>query len=105
MHKPTLHRDRTVTIWDVYSQRLTRTRNPSDRQLAALDRADRASVLRHVRGVRPDDVTGTQIRRLRDEAAAAGDDAMVATCDRAIDGSARALRVVADVLTAHALEA
>jgi hypothetical protein len=47
-------------------------------------------------------ITNAQIRALRNEAAAAGDSAMVRTCDRAIAGSARAMTTVRRAIRAAA---
>jgi hypothetical protein len=43
----TYHRDRTVTVWDVYSQQWLRTSNPSDRVLASLSTSERDRVMLH----------------------------------------------------------
>ena len=44
------HRDRTVTIWDVYQQQWMRTDEPSDRVLASLSTDERERVIRHCCG-------------------------------------------------------
>ena len=41
------HRDGTVTLWDVYTQRRERYRTVPDRVLASLTHAERERVLRH----------------------------------------------------------
>lgn len=46
--RPTLHRDGTITMWSVYEQRWVRTRNVSDRELAAMSSEERARVVRHM---------------------------------------------------------
>ena len=45
------HRDGSVTIWDVYAQQWVRTFSPGDAQLASLDPAARARVMRHLERV------------------------------------------------------
>lgn len=47
-------------------------------------------------------IATAQIRALRNEAAAAGDTAMVRTCERAIAGSARAMATVRCAIRAAA---
>lgn len=42
-----LHRDGTVTVWDVYTQSWVRTARPSNQVLASLPQADRDRVVRH----------------------------------------------------------
>lgn len=46
---PTFHRDNTVTLWDVYSQRWVRTNAPTKKQLAQLEEVDRERTIRHCR--------------------------------------------------------
>jgi len=46
---PKFNRDGTVTLWDVYTQSWDRTSQPSDRDLASLDAAERARVIRHLK--------------------------------------------------------
>lgn len=46
----------------------------------------------------------TAVRKLRSEAAEAGDEAMVATCDAALQGDPKACGKVADVLSQVAYE-
>lgn len=46
----TYHRDRSVTVWDVYSQQWLRTSRPSDRILASLSASERARVVLHCSG-------------------------------------------------------
>lgn len=41
------HRDGTVTVWDVYSQRWLRTRNPSVQLLASLGSEERERIIKH----------------------------------------------------------
>lgn len=41
------HRDKTVTVWNVYTQEWLRTSRPSDRVLASLDTAERDRAIRH----------------------------------------------------------
>lgn len=41
------------------------------------------------------EITETSIRALRNEAASVGDTKLVATCDRALNGSARARKIAA----------
>jgi len=48
-YSPKFNRDGTVTLWDVYAQSWSRTSQPSDRDLASLDAADRARVIRHLK--------------------------------------------------------
>lgn len=48
-YRTTYHRDRTVTIWDVYRQSWRRTSRPSDAVLASLSSDERARVMRHCR--------------------------------------------------------
>ena len=43
----TYHRDKTVTIWDVYSQHWVRTARPSDRILATCSEPERQRIIRH----------------------------------------------------------
>lgn len=43
----TLHRDGTVTVWDVYTQTWRRTGRPSDALLASISEPQRARVIRH----------------------------------------------------------
>lgn len=43
-------------------------------------------------------ITNAQIAALKSEAANAGDSKMVAVCDRALDGSRRALNIVRRVI-------
>jgi hypothetical protein len=43
-----LHRDRPVTVWDVYHQQWVRTARPADRVLAALSAEERARILSHI---------------------------------------------------------
>jgi hypothetical protein len=45
--KITFHRDRTVTFWNVYSQRWERKGTLSDEELASLPEEKRTRVLRH----------------------------------------------------------
>lgn len=45
--KPTLHRDGTVSYWSVYNQSWERGR-PGDRELAAMDSAERSQVVAHL---------------------------------------------------------
>ena len=45
--RTTYHRDATVTVWDVYAQRWTRTGSPSDAVLASMSSDERARVERH----------------------------------------------------------
>lgn len=47
-YRSTLHRDGSVTIWDVYEQCWTRQTRLSDEQSASLDRAERARIARHL---------------------------------------------------------
>lgn len=47
----TYHRDRTVTVWDVYKQQWLRTSDPSDRVLASLPSSERHRVVLHCSGV------------------------------------------------------
>ena len=42
------HRDRSVTLWDVFRQAWARTSAPSDRVLASLSAEERAKVIRHL---------------------------------------------------------
>lgn len=49
----TYHRDRTVTVWDVYKQQWLRTSDPSDRVLASLSTSERDRVMLHCAGVPP----------------------------------------------------
>lgn len=49
MNKITYHRDRTVTLWDVYTQSWIRTGRPSDQILASLNASERRRVIRHCR--------------------------------------------------------
>ena len=46
--KLTLHRDGSVTLWDVYVQQWTRTDAPSDALYATLTSAERARIDRHI---------------------------------------------------------
>jgi hypothetical protein len=46
--KITYHRDGTITFWDVYQQRWTRTDNPSDQQLSTLPLAQVDKIKEHV---------------------------------------------------------
>jgi hypothetical protein len=56
--KSIVHRDGTVTIWNVFTQAWERTRRPSDAVLASLDPRTRARVLAHLaRSHRADDET------------------------------------------------
>lgn len=48
-YRTTYHRDRTVTIWDVYSQSWNRTGKPSTAMLATLMPEERDRVMRHTR--------------------------------------------------------
>jgi len=48
MTKITYHKNRSVTLWDVYRQQWVRTHSPSDRVLASLAADDRARILRHI---------------------------------------------------------
>ncbi len=45
--KVTFHRNGTVTVWNVYAQRWTRTCRPSDELLSSIDSKIRARVERH----------------------------------------------------------
>ena len=47
------HKNRSVTLWDVYRQQWVRTHSPSDRVLASLCASQRARVIRHVSGPIP----------------------------------------------------
>lgn len=46
--KVTLHRDGSVTLWQVYQQQWVRTARPSDETLASLGWETRDRVLRHL---------------------------------------------------------
>ena len=48
-YRTTYHRDRTVTLWNVYTQTWTRTDRPSARVLASLMPEERERVIRHCR--------------------------------------------------------
>ncbi len=48
--KTTYHRDRSVTIWNVYTQQWEHTATPSDRVLASCEQDERAKILHHVSG-------------------------------------------------------
>lgn len=43
----TYHRDRSVTVWDVYRQSWLRTSRPSDQVLASLSSSERDRVKKH----------------------------------------------------------
>lgn len=53
VYATTYHRDRSVTVWDVYSQQWLRTSSPSDRILASLSASERDRVVLHCAGVPP----------------------------------------------------
>jgi len=44
----TLHRDGTVTIWNIYAQEWVRTEAPSDQILASLSRDERDKIEAHL---------------------------------------------------------
>lgn len=47
MFRTKFHRDRTVTIWNVYTQSWERTARPSADMLATLSHKERERVIRH----------------------------------------------------------
>lgn len=47
MEKSKLHRDGTVTLWDVYEQRWKRVKHVTDEVMATLPRKERERILRH----------------------------------------------------------
>jgi hypothetical protein len=47
-YRTTLHRDGTITVWNVYRQSWERTASPSDEVLASLDPQERERVIRHL---------------------------------------------------------
>jgi hypothetical protein len=46
--RTTLHRDGSVTVWDVFAQGWERTRKPSAKILASLGHDERERVLAHI---------------------------------------------------------
>lgn len=84
-YRSTLHRDGTVTLWDVYAQAWVRTTRPADRDLAAMDHAERARVEEHLSRFDPAD--GVEVDEDLDGCAYCGDD----NCDGGVTCPARGL--------------
>lgn len=91
--------DKAVKQAEQWVQQRTKARNPGSKtmskQTSLFGAAPRASAKNP--GKKPA-VSAAKIRKLRDEAGAAGDRAMVKICDRALKGSKRAIAECADVI-------
>ena len=51
MYDSTYHRDRSVTLWDIFTQTWLRTSNPSDEILASLSEEERVRTIAHTHGL------------------------------------------------------
>ena len=47
-YRTVYHRDRTVTLWDVYAQQWTRTASPSNEVYSSLTAPERVRIMAHV---------------------------------------------------------
>lgn len=46
-YKTIFHRDKTITVWNIFTQSWLRTNNPSDRLLSSLNEQERNRILKH----------------------------------------------------------